>query len=35
MLPTKISFRYQFLPQFVHVNGDGSVRGGLSQLVAI
>jgi hypothetical protein len=26
--------RYQFLPQFVHVNDDGSVRGGLSQLVA-
>jgi len=26
--------RYQFRPQFVHVNDDGSVRGGLSQLVA-
>jgi Transposase DDE domain len=26
--------RYQFHPQSVHVNDDGSVRGGLSQLVA-
>ncbi len=26
--------RYQFHPQFVQVNDDGSVRGGLSQLVA-
>ena len=25
--------RYQFHPQFIHVNDDGSVRGGLSQLV--
>jgi hypothetical protein len=25
--------RYQFHPRFVHVNDDGSVRGGLSQLV--
>jgi hypothetical protein len=25
---------YQFHPQFVHVNDDGSIRGGLSQLVA-
>jgi len=26
--------RYQFHPQFIQVNDDGSVRGGLSQLVA-
>jgi hypothetical protein len=25
---------YRFCPQYVHVNDDGSVRGGLSQLVA-
>ena len=26
--------RYQFHPKFIRVNDDGSVRGGLSQLVA-
>ena len=26
--------RYRFHPQFVHVNDDGSVRGGISQLIA-
>ena len=26
--------RYEFRKEFVHVNDDGSVRGGISQLVA-